>query len=1710
MKDTFKNLNKKNSDNPEELCIHDHVENSNIEINDIEKSKIHSSRLLVEKKYLDLKTVKNTRSSTPPYIDPTPEEIIYLPVVFHQFRSADATDKSHIYPHLAHYIIDSETYTDAFYIEVVEYLNSFLAGTHADPSKGTLGNLKDNVDHGVVSKLRFVIAPKIPQSYFLNFLNAGSRNDLPVYISNIDASYEFQQFSVEDESTLSTLYEDISFSDFSSIKNIVAFQYTNITLEKNLYEANLDLENAQNLLTSIYDSYIEEGESHNNSLSLATNESNLKYFEYLVKNGGFIDCGPNGAIFTYNTDKYDPCRLNLLNTSSTSSSATCEDLTCVNNLDDYDNCLKSKDTSILAVARIRDYSGIGDGEAEELGRWGNTLPTANVYTTMDKSSISSFFSGYGPSPGMDVNGSVFMNKSIATYYSFSDTTFSPYGFAQILLHEFGHSFGLPHTFQGGSISELHNKVFPKFNFKNISSGSGSSETSEETLDLAVINFNLPSLSYQVYNMSKSATNIFTTNVVKETIYFSDIIHNDLCFSDYGLSQAPNSGVVSRGSSSFQGYLDINTVFLPVQKLENMEGDNMHIPIYLTSYGMQVLSPDNTSKVFSETLLGSVENSVISGETDFILAEPGDTLVYKMHVASHYDDSRLSNYFPLAFSIRTCNFIPPLWADKRAEVIMPIQTGDTFSIKRNSVDGSFNLNFKAYIVQFWDSNRLEGENFNDVDYNNQTVLDVTEELNLSSVVVEGVILNEDSTEEIQTIKSFASDANKFTVATFWGRGFVEHRVQYEEIITEPFDAIRIRSIGETEVYFMEFTCLAVPEDSSRTLTDNRILLDDRSNSYLSQDEKTFIDLFYSQVYNNTHNKKLKFSTDQNGNKITDSYEEDFSNSEITEQTRRRDSLFQLPFFYDGSIDNSKTNGLENFPLVFNKILNLYKNINATDFELKGGISTTLIDETRSATTSYINEDNNWVLSSSTSQYLFHQSQANKYISILGTGTQADYEKISVDINTYNLDYTPTPNTTKLILELENPARPIAIKEYFTDAAGNPLGTKISDTFFWGAYTDADSLGFLNGTPNPFSLLSNSNNTNYVGTELGPNVTLEFDITDVTSSIEIIVADMPATHTFLTTKILSASIVRNSRPINTLTRMPFCELDADGNPTDVFDEFWDFNLNWLNEDYPAYPDNWPTDKAYDEFDDNGNSLCPCLYAAQRYQHNNSSIITDGSIGSLTSALRTISTNSEGEAVKGFGSVYTSGFLVGEVGLYENHYYTFSKGNFYFANGHCPLFGFYGFSPLQGMPSSYDLDIGNLNDIDFYTKDDLLSDTPRIQKKGSFGFSEISFRYYIGSSDPQSLNYNPYKVPENTNVGVFPLFSLDVVDKDEESNVNPIMNLPTSTGVYNSNMMRHCMNYNVSVQNVSEGEIQYNETATMSALRTAYSVEGVFRIEAIVESRRGKWGKIVDYGKFLGLGENTVYSETNDAQNTLIQVENYIETGELITGCTDPQAANYNPAAQIDNNSCMYPEDEDCILPEARIIVCDINDSLLVCNYVSEEILNFFVGDLAVTPVVYTDEYPEPPEGCTGGGVRYMKASALTSAGNPGGAAIACIEGNAVNENCVAGANASPEDVEAAVLSSDYTLVCNDTTTRLTENNYTYGDRYFNKDGKSYQGLYCTRGQDFVYSGSLKERGERLYKQIDTTKTYKDSNSLKDVAKNFDRIRKNIQNICKFVKL
>ena len=46
---------------------------------------------------------------------------------------------------------------------------------------------------------------------------------------------------------------------------------------------------------------------------------------------------------------------------------------------------------------------------------------------------------------------------------------------------------------------------------------------------------------------------------------------------------------------------------------------------------------------------------------------------------------------------------------------------------------------------------------------------------------------------------------------------------------------------------------------------------------------------------------------------------------------------------------------------------------------------------------------------------------------------------------------------------------------------------------------------------------------------------------------------------------------------------------------------------------------------------------------------------------------------------------------------------------------------------------------------------------------------------------------------------------------------------------------------------------------------------------------------------------------------------------TGCTDPEACNYNPMAEFDNGSCVYPGDENCTGPDLIVVEDAIINSL-----------------------------------------------------------------------------------------------------------------------------------------------------------------------------------------
>lgn len=77
----------------------------------------------------------------------------------------------------------------------------------------------------------------------------------------------------------------------------------------------------------------------------------------------------------------------------------------------------------------------------------------------------------------------------------------------------------------------------------------------------------------------------------------------------------------------------------------------------------------------------------------------------------------------------------------------------------------------------------------------------------------------------------------------------------------------------------------------------------------------------------------------------------------------------------------------------------------------------------------------------------------------------------------------------------------------------------------------------------------------------------------------------------------------------------------------------------------------------------------------------------------------------------------------------------------------------------------------------------------------------------------------------------------------------------------------------------------------------------------------------------------------QELLIQVDGFgamgtfsisvaIESCQQITGCTDPEACNFNPNAAIDDESCLVPE-PDCTTCEAEVLVIVDSDGDGVCD-------------------------------------------------------------------------------------------------------------------------------------------------------------------------------------
>ena len=294
------------------------------------------------------------------------------------------------------------------------------------------------------------------------------------------------------------------------------------------------------------------------------------------------------------------------------------------------------------------------------------------------------------------------------------------------------------------------------------------------------------------------------------------------------------------------------------------------------------------------------------------------------------------------------------------------------------------------------------------------------------------------------------------------------------------------------------------------------------------------------------------------------------------------------------------------------------------------------------------------------------------------------------------------------------------------------------------------------------------------------------------------------------IVMTSIVFNyTVPIlNFRTRIPFCELNDEGNPTDVFDEFWDLNLNYLNPNYPAYPDNTPTYKIYDE------EFCPCLHKTQRYINSGEVIsyelnwlesgetagAAEGKVrtyfqflhDSMPDLLRWLIYDSDAVYIQTSAyyrykqNLVYPGYSLADVR--QEMSFTPSIRNIILKNGHVPPFGFMGIGQFQPLPSLFQIKFGVVDDY-FYNYDGY-SGSLRGGYYGGKGISNTIYEDEDGEvvviEDPATFNV--------TYSHIYNLFNLGVEDSESEfynphfklsGNITSVMPPPNSDNYIEQNV-------------------------------------------------------------------------------------------------------------------------------------------------------------------------------------------------------------------------------------------------------------------------------------------------------------------------------------
>ena len=590
---------------------------------------------------------------------------------------------------------------------------------------------------------------------------------------------------------------------------------------------------------------------------------------------------------------------------------------------------------------------------------------------------------------------------------------------------------------------------------------------------------------------------------------------------------------------------------------------------------------------------------------------------------------------------------------------------------------------------------------------------------------------------------------------------------------------------------------------------------------------------------------------------------------------------------------------------------------------------------------------------------------------------------------------------------------------------------------------------------------------------------------------------------------ATIYTSTPAIDFVTKIPYCKLDEEGNQTDVYDDFWAINGNWLKDGFPEYPPNTSTNDMHNI------EYCPCLHAAQFY------LLPAGEMSSIIPlvspiALHDIYKDTANQYIDGEMSFAIVEYVLGALYTGLDYLSIDAKQGLTIEsnNGYVPIFAFCGIhmqlrkhSLLGGIETLFDEDGDYLQDNP--TSDRVTDTVPQNRGVATWDLKYPERqRFMSGSSDADSPYYNPYRLVGDLE-DFHDTFSGDLLPSEYtlydglEVYGNPL----TYTSMY------ECMQYHstfgvILSETIPETVADYESHFTMlGESRVSYSPDQIAIVEACVSVGSGIFGKARLFGDLVGLSTAEASEDMFTPIYEALVEEVESEGSYSYVGCSNPAAVNYNPEATIKSERpCIFPG-ENCVLPTVELRMCA--ESVLNCGEVlsNELYLEYFEEGATESAILSSTDYPVY-EGCDGGGFKYVLDSSV------------CVFGTISSEGCLVGGGASQEDVNEEIISSgvEYVLNCEEQPlgNRLKKGNiifpylYTLGGVYFTSKGERYSGPYVYRSGGIVWAGEIHNTVFRIYTKEQLRRAKISTPDVTMEIIKFFKIKENIENICKFVKL